>query len=88
MPQWSSLAMAAAKAEDVTKDIIMSTRENLKIIPLNAPERLAVKAQETLCKTCRFFDCDCGEEVQVTATIERYLTVTKCSGYRRETVEF
>jgi hypothetical protein len=65
----------------------MSTRDNVKIIPFNAPERLAVKAQATLCKTCRFFDWDCGAEVQVTATLERYLTVTQCSGYLRETIE-
>jgi hypothetical protein len=85
MPRWSSLA--AAQAEEMIKEINLSTRENLKIIPLNAPERLAVKAQATLCRTCRFFDCDCGAEGQVTATLERYLTVTQCSGYQRETLE-
>lgn len=63
----------------------MSTRDKVKIIPLNSPDRLAVKAPNTLCKICRYFSCDCGEEIQATVVIEQYLVVKKCSGFLMET---
>ncbi len=64
----------------------MSTRDQVLVIPLNAAERVAVRAQGTLCRTCHYFDCDCGDEVQVRVEVEKFLIVRECSGYLLEVV--